>query len=257
LRKNKLFNFLICSPFQDCGDREGQSPPSAPSCVDIDDFVDEVGYTCGNHVGYECTDTSRYINSFGYTPAGWKEILGSCPVSCNLCDSGAFRRLEDDVSEPKEEISSSRMCMDTVGYVDSKGNKCSSNIGFNCLKNETLYTEEWGYSPEDWIDLVENCPESCGLCEISGETWSAMPQSFTLMLVQVYSHPRVSDAWMSPDEQFHVGHFCFCRLRVGDVETPPTLICSESCKYSKDGYCDGGGSGSHYSECALGTDCEV
>jgi hypothetical protein len=40
-------------------------------------------------------------------------------------------------------------------------------------------------------------------------------------------------------------------LRVGDIE------CSESCKFSKDGYCDDGGSGSDYSNCASGTDCEV
>ncbi len=48
-----------------------------------------------------------------------------------------------------------------------------------------------------------------------------------------------------------VGHFCVCRLRVGDIE------CSESCEYSKDGYCDDGGSGSDYDACAFGTDCEV
>jgi hypothetical protein len=40
-------------------------------------------------------------------------------------------------------------------------------------------------------------------------------------------------------------------LRGGDIE------CSESCKFSKDGYCDDGGSGSDYDVCASGTDCEV
>ena len=29
--------------------------------------------------------------------------------------------------------------------------------------------------------------------------------------------------WMSLDERSDVGHFCFCRLRVCDIETPPTL----------------------------------
>jgi hypothetical protein len=61
------------------------------------------------------------------------------------------------------------MCEDTVGYVDSQGLDCSSNIGYDCL-NEALYTEEWGYSLEDWQDIVESCLESCGLCESSGET---------------------------------------------------------------------------------------
>jgi hypothetical protein len=63
--------------------------------------------------------------------------------------------------------------------------------------------------------------------------------------------------WMSLDERSNVGHFSFCHLRVGDIETPPTLICAELCKYSKDGECDDGGSGSDYSNCASGTDCEV
>ena len=62
---------------------------------------------------------------------------------------------------------------------------------------------------------------------------------------------------MSLDKRSNVGHFCFCCLRVGDIETPPTFICSESCEYSKDGECDDGGSGSVYSDCAFGTDCEV
>jgi hypothetical protein len=58
---------------------------------------------------------------------------------------------------------------------------------------------------------------------------------------------------MSLDERSDVGHFCFCRLRiaVGDI------VCSESCKFSKDGYCDDGGSSSDYDICASGTDCEV
>jgi hypothetical protein len=85
------------------------------------------------------------------------------------------------------------MCEDTAGYADSQGLNCSSHIGNDC-RNEGLYTEEWGYSLEDWRDIVESCPESCGLCESSGETWSAVPQPFTVMIVQVYySHPHVSD----------------------------------------------------------------
>jgi hypothetical protein len=40
-------------------------------------------------------------------------------------------------------------------------------------------------------------------------------------------------------------------LRGGDI------ACSDSCKFSKDGECDDGGSGSDYSHCASGTDCKV
>ncbi len=42
-----------------------------------------------------------------------------------------------------------------------------------------------------------------------------------------------------------------------DMEAPPTLICSESCKYSQDGDCDDGGFGSDYIACTYGTDCKV
>jgi hypothetical protein len=62
---------------------------------------------------------------------------------------------------------------------------------------------------------------------------------------------------MSLDERSNVGHLSSCRLRVGDIATPPTLICSESCEFSKDGYCDDGGFGSDFDYCAFGTDCEV
>ena len=83
------------------------------------------------------------------------------------------------------------MCEDTAGYVDSQGLDCSSHIGNDC-RNEGLY-KKLGYPPEDWRDIMESCPESCGLCESSGETWSAVPQPFTVMIVLVYSHPHVSD----------------------------------------------------------------
>jgi hypothetical protein len=62
---------------------------------------------------------------------------------------------------------------------------------------------------------------------------------------------------MSLDERSTVDHLSSCRLRVGDIDTPSILICSESCKYSKDGECDDGAFGSDYDVCASGTDCVV
>ena len=73
------------------------------------------------------------------------------------------------------------MCEDTAGYVDSQGYDCSGNLGYDCL-NEALYTEDRGYSLDDWQDIVESCPESCGLCESSGETWSPVPPDPVLMI---------------------------------------------------------------------------
>jgi len=77
------------------------------------------------------------------------------------------------------------MCEDTAGYVAGYG--CSSYIGYDCL-NEALFTEEFGYSLEDWLDIVESCPESCGLCESIGETWS-VPSLFLFFLTTVVPSP--------------------------------------------------------------------
>jgi hypothetical protein len=72
------------------------------------------------------------------------------------------------------------MCEDTAGYVDSQGFDCSSHMGYDCL-DKALFTEEYGYSVEGWLDMVESCPESCGLCESSGENMeSAVPQPYSL-----------------------------------------------------------------------------
>ncbi len=68
----------------------------------------------------------------------------------------------------------------------------------------------------------------------------------------VFSHSCFR--WMSLDERFNVAlsfAFAVFVLHVDDI------ACSESCKFSKDGYCDDGGSGSDYDICASGTDCEV
>ncbi len=70
------------------------------------------------------------------------------------------------------------------------------------------------------------------------------------MILQVSSYPHVSDGCLLMNGPMLVTN-SFAVLRAGDIE------CSESCKYSKDGYCDDGGYGSDYDVCAFGTDCEV
>jgi hypothetical protein len=97
------------------------------------------------------------------------------------------------------------MCEDTAGYANSQGYDCSSNLGFDCL-NEALDTENWGYS------LEESCPESCGLCESSGETWSAVPQPFS------------GETWSAVPQPFTgsqmPGYTSFGRLDTFYYETP-------------------------------------
>jgi hypothetical protein len=141
------------------------------------------------------------------------------------------------------------MCEDMAGYVDSQGLNCSSHIGYDC-RNKQLFTEELGYSSEDWQDMVESCPKSCGLCEGSGEAWSARATTTHCDDCTSFFPPSCF-RWMSLDELLLLSSV------VGDIEAPPTLICSDSCEYSKSRQCNDGGSGSTSNICAFGTDCEV
>jgi hypothetical protein len=124
LKNNNRVTFLLCCPLQDCGDREGQSSPSASSCVDTEEFVDEFGNTCDSNVGYDCTDYNTYIDSYGYNTESWKDLLRNCPVSCNLCDSGASRRhLEGGLS------SDPCVCMPTWGILVKVEPTCANQRG--------------------------------------------------------------------------------------------------------------------------------
>jgi hypothetical protein len=76
---------------------------------------------------------------------------------------------------------SQRSCVDNEDFVDAQGYSCIGTKDVNCLA-EDMFTR-LGYSRDEWQDIVQNCPASCRLC--SGE----MP--FTVMIVQVYSHPHV------------------------------------------------------------------
>jgi hypothetical protein len=98
------------------------------------------------------------------------------------------------------------------------------------------------------LRLLPQCLE-CRFDRVA--TWSlCVFILFTVMIVQVYSHPHVSYGCLSMNGPLLVT-FVFAIFVVVGID------CSESCKFSKDGYCDDGGSGSDYSDCVFATDCEV
>ncbi len=163
LRKYKLFTFLLCCPFQDCGDREGQSSPSASSCVDTEDFVDEIGDTCDVQVAFDCTDNNMYVNNFGFTPEGWKELLRNCPVSCNLCDSGASRRLEGDRS------SDLCVCMPTWNLVRVDPN-CVDQQGCPASPCDGDPNGRWCLVVNPYCATSNNGDESWVYCPVPGTT---------------------------------------------------------------------------------------
>jgi hypothetical protein len=157
LRKNNLVTSLLCCcPLQDCGDREGQNSTSASSCVDTEDHVIELGYACDVLVGQDCTDKKKFINSYGFTPEGWKDLLRNCPVSCKLCDSKAsFRRhLEDDLS------SDPCVCMPTWSM---------SKFEPNCANQQGCPASACDSDPlGPWCEVVN---PGCATVE-SGESWA-------------------------------------------------------------------------------------
>ncbi len=169
LRKNQLVTFLLSCPFQDCGDREGQSSPSASSCVDTEDFVDEFGYICDFNVGIDCTDKNTYINSYGYTPGGWKDLLRNCPVSCSLCDSGASRRhLEDDLS------SDPCVCMPTWSM---------SKVDPTCVNQQGCPTSACDNDPiGPWCEVANL---GCATAE-SGGSWAYCSPGTTVVPTEFY-----------------------------------------------------------------------
>jgi len=56
-------------------------------------------------------------------------------------------------------------CIDTEGYADEFGYDCSINVGYNCLDLDQFLA--WGFTFDQWLEVLHNCPLSCGLDCIS------------------------------------------------------------------------------------------
>ncbi len=93
--------------------------------MDTEDHMSEFGYACDVNVGYDCIDKNTFINIYGFTPEGWKDLLRNCPVSCNLCDSKASsrRHLKDALS------SDPCVCMPTWGGLVKVDPTCANQQG--------------------------------------------------------------------------------------------------------------------------------
>jgi hypothetical protein len=201
-RKISLVTFLLCCcPLQDCGDR------SASSCVDTEEFVDEIGYTCFKWVGYDCTVKNTFINAYGFTPEGWKDLLRNCPVSCNLCDSKASsrRHLEDDLS------SDPCVCMPTWGGLVKVDPTCANQQGCpaSACDNDPL---------GPWC-LVVNL--GCATAEGDG-SWAycspgttVIPTELLLLVMSLFHTPSLSISLLCSD--FHLSFLPFLfRARGGN-----------------------------------------
>ncbi len=189
LRKNKRATFLLSCPLQDCGDREGQSSPSASSCADTEGFVDEIGDTCDIQVAYDCTDKNTYINSNGYTQLGWKDLLRNCPVSCNLCDSEASRKLEVDVS------SDPCVCMPTWEFVRIDPN-CANQQGCPASACDNDPIGPWCLVVnQDCATATADGDGSWVYCSVAGTTVWYRPNSIRHDTILFAPNPRLSSCF--------------------------------------------------------------
>ncbi len=110
-----------------------------------------------------------YINNFGFTPEGWKELLRNCPVSCNLCDSDASRRhLEDDLS------SDPCVCMPTWGMI---------KVDPNCANQQGCPASACDNDPiGPWCEVVSH---GCATAE-SGGSWAYCSAGTTVVPTEFY-----------------------------------------------------------------------
>ena len=138
----------------ECTDAEKQQD----WCADVFGFKDSQGYPCTGWLGYNCYDYAQGA-SWGYSEENYKEIQENCPVSCDICplpENNIYNDVLRHFNETDE-------CADVLGYTKN-GHACS--FFGNCL------AEVWstiGYSPEDMMEVTENCPRSCGFCPVNLE----------------------------------------------------------------------------------------
>jgi hypothetical protein len=66
------------------------------------------------------------------------------------------------LSEDIDNGASQGSCVDIEDFVDAQGYDCIGNKDVNCSAEETFTS--WGYSRDEWQDVMQNCPASCRLC---------------------------------------------------------------------------------------------
>jgi hypothetical protein len=173
--------------------------------MDTEDFVDEFGNTCDINVGYDCTDKNKYINTYGFTPEGWKDLFRNCPVSCNLCESGASRWLEEyPFSDP---------CVCMPAWSISKFEPtCANQKGCPAFACDNDPIGPWC--------LVVN--PGCATV-VSGESWAYCSPGTTVVPTEFYKisdlfvqffptktlgrNPRLSSCFLRPSSCFLLAYF--------------------------------------------------
>jgi hypothetical protein len=130
----------LCIPEEE-EDAGGVVSDFAP-CFDDPDYKDSQGYKCDTWVGYDCLDADLLLN-WGYFQSDVDELPQNCMISCGLCEFS---------------------CGDSATYKDSQGYSCPTWVGYDCADTELLLG--WGYFDYDVKNVQNNCPFSCGLCEL-------------------------------------------------------------------------------------------
>lgn len=170
-----------------------QTPSSTRHCEDNVRFQDVYGRNCTTWTSRDCLSTAPKL---GYTVNETFAVLQSCPVSCNLCECARWSQpavpppappppsppspsppthscirwqwkqggdINDSFGSKTifQPPSSSRTCKDSLRFQDVYGRSCTTWTYTDCFST----VPKWGYTVNETLDVLMNCPVSCSLCK--------------------------------------------------------------------------------------------
>lgn len=122
-------------------------PPN--QCRDNPSWEEDDDNSCKNLIGTNCYFAPHAYDDDDVTFNERKDILTNCPASCGLC-----------LQEPPQPVSVDK-CVDNEAFVGEDEHKCHDWIGYNCHQSAL---DDSSISFNGQLDLIANCPASCGLC---------------------------------------------------------------------------------------------
>lgn len=143
-----------CAPFYTSGAGAAQCHPTSQFPADPCECMDLWEWEGQTYAG--CAETN-----------GWPGLAWCYAKGAELCGDRAIRSdinlglfwVECEV-RPQEERVLEGDCSDTPGYVDERMSNCGFWEGRDCTKA----VEQEGYSKQGEVDVLANCPNTCGFC---------------------------------------------------------------------------------------------
>lgn len=155
--KSHLIVKYLCHDEDTCPDDPDKTSPGRCGCGIADTDSDADGTAdCNDECENDPDKITPQICGCG-VPDTDSDGDGA-PVCYDECEDDPNKTAPGECGCGQTELSCT--CLDTPGYIDALGYYCSDWFEFDC----NLAEEDWGYTEEEEQDVIENCPESCGLC---------------------------------------------------------------------------------------------